>query len=853
MTENSGKTTLSVDEDDILRYAEKIRLNHQEDKAFEEIIVRFVDVSQDKINEQITIGKTPYSLVLAGADGDLPLTISPETIIKCMGDANEVYHGHSLSEEIMKQLPGELRVPTLILKGSHKNSLVAVTELRDEENNIIIAAVELNSRRARQEVNRVTSAYGKNNVQQYIDRQVNKEHNLIACNKEKADKMFQSLGLQLPPEETFIGFDNSIAFSSENVKGFSEIILENIPPRKENDMENKQNSADNAPREEITDTDLVVGLVESGFHVYLDDTDRQLTFEKIYDYFDDYGRLKDGHTFTVPMMEVAQFGALEALCEKFESFNDIVRADGGLHADSGLPGLSLKDYADELLDDEESHFEWRNGQSEWENVRRGILLGETKFLHNFLYDAAFDYPSRAADIREDLNDYETTNFKEKQTDKTFAYDIGHSAPFTVVHLDVSTEERKNAVSQALKTIINSFGERNDMSQPYKNLLEDIKPTVDFLDASQGHLSALKYALRNAETNKELCLSMLDSIKIAENSPEKTVIIKGYDCLPKDAWENNGIKFTIGQSVDDMSFYYARATDGKITRDYEYDYEPDKEKVMSDHADKLAQEDMDCGEAIYGADGHRAFPDPEMKHLVVFEYNGYHFEPIGKIDSKSTLREIGNAIVSNKGTLDMSVYQGSRLPYSYEKFYAAANSEADVFRCIENGKLYLPGENELFEYTGEILSLAKEKAVEHIPQTQDISHKTTNADLSATRGNNINNNAELSAARMTLGHSNANGQKRSIIMSNNTKLGVSSMTISDDENSAIKAFAAVTVNDEFVIKNIKVIEGDKGLFVAMPSRKISGEYQDVVFPITKEAREQLNNAVEHNRVHLPARL
>lgn len=131
----------------------------------------------------------------------------------------------------------------------------------------------------------------------------------------------------------------------------------------------------NEPREEIVDTDLAVGLAENGFHVYLDNTDRQLTFEKIYDYFDDYGRLKDGHTFTVPMMEVAQFGALETLCEKFESFNDEVRADGGLR------GLSLEDYADELLDDEESHFEWRNGQSEWENVRRSILSGETKFLH----------------------------------------------------------------------------------------------------------------------------------------------------------------------------------------------------------------------------------------------------------------------------------------------------------------------------------------------------------------------------------------------------------------------------------------------------------------------------------------
>lgn len=95
----------------------------------------------------------------------------------------------------------------------------------------------------------------------------------------------------------------------------------------------------------------------------------------------------------------------------------------------------------------------------------------------------------------------------------------------------------------------------------------------------------------------------------------------------------------------------------------------------------------------------------------FEYNGYHFVPIGKIGSERTLQEITNKTVSDN-SLGMSVYKESRLPYSYDKFYLAAHqSEADVFRCIENGKTYLPGTNELFEYTGEFTSLTRKKQTE----------------------------------------------------------------------------------------------------------------------------------------------
>ena len=56
---------------------------------------------------------------------------------------------------------------------------------------------------------------------------------------------------------------------------------------------------------------------------------------------------------------------------------------------------------------------------------------------------------------------------------------------------------------------------------------------------------------------------------------------------------------------------------------------------------------------------------------------------------------------------------------------------------------------------------------------------------------------------------------------------------------MKAVVSVTIDDEFVVHDIKVIEGDKGLFIAMPSRRSSdGEYRDVAHPINTSTRERL---------------
>lgn len=60
---------------------------------------------------------------------------------------------------------------------------------------------------------------------------------------------------------------------------------------------------------------------------------------------------------------------------------------------------------------------------------------------------------------------------------------------------------------------------------------------------------------------------------------------------------------------------------------------------------------------------------------------------------------------------------------------------------------------------------------------------------------------------------------------------------------MKAVVSVTIDDEFVVHDIKVIEGDKGLFIAMPSRRSSdGEYRDVAHPINTATRERLQAVI-----------
>ena len=67
---------------------------------------------------------------------------------------------------------------------------------------------------------------------------------------------------------------------------------------------------------------------------------------------------------------------------------------------------------------------------------------------------------------------------------------------------------------------------------------------------------------------------------------------------------------------------------------------------------------------------------------------------------------------------------------------------------------------------------------------------------------------------------------------------------DNGRNALKGFATVTLDDELVLTNIKIVKGSKGLFIAMPSTywESDEKYHDIFFPITADLREELTDEI-----------
>ena len=90
--------------------------------------------------------------------------------------------------------------------------------------------------------------------------------------------------------------------------------------------------------------------------------------------------------------------------------------------------------------------------------------------------------------------------------------------------------------------------------------------------------------------------------------------------------------------------------------------------------------------------------------------------------------------------------------------------------------------------------------------------------------------------------------RSYILYGKTK-GAAKMNITDvrvrkvAKEGKMKAVVSITIDDEFVVHDIKVIEGEKGLFIAMPSRKATdGKYRDIAHPINSATRDRIQRII-----------
>lgn len=147
-----------------------------------------VNGNKKAASRPLKIGNTVNALVLCGANGNLPLTI-------------------------------------MFFRGTHENSLLAITSVKDDKKRNIVISIDLNKQESFSYANSVTSIYGRDNLERYIEKNID-NGNLLAVNTNKADKMLHSIGKSYPEENTFINFDNSIAFTMENVNNKNKIFFE---------------------------------------------------------------------------------------------------------------------------------------------------------------------------------------------------------------------------------------------------------------------------------------------------------------------------------------------------------------------------------------------------------------------------------------------------------------------------------------------------------------------------------------------------------------------------------------------------------------------------------------------------
>lgn len=217
---------------DVEKYGRKIEQYRQEELQFRKDLHSLFSGDKKLASKPLVIGKTGNALSVCGADAGLPLTITKKVIEKCIRpeirDENGKLvgkTGHGLTIDNVIASIDSLKIPIFIFKGTHENSLLVVTDVKEKRSRNIVVAISLNEKEGFEKVNRIRSAYGRDNIENYIEKNM-RNGNLIAINIKKANDMFHSIEKWYLKENPHISFDNTIAYTTENVK-YPEKIKEN--------------------------------------------------------------------------------------------------------------------------------------------------------------------------------------------------------------------------------------------------------------------------------------------------------------------------------------------------------------------------------------------------------------------------------------------------------------------------------------------------------------------------------------------------------------------------------------------------------------------------------------------------
>lgn len=258
--------------------AENVR--YSKSKSFSEQVDDVLN-GADTSNSHLKVMDTPQLLQKAGLP-NLPILITAKhikTITSYSGDSEANYHG--LDAEIVKKLPEYISSPVMIADSlTRDDSIVIITEALDSNNNPVIAAIMLNGTGRLDnkfiDANIMTSAYGKNNFQSFINRIADRD-SVIYWNRKKSQNLSVNLGVQFPDVITNLDSDIIIRQTRANVNSNSTQNFEKDASRaeKSSDINERTSKADTRKRledrvsgDELLDAqDLIEVVKEKGGEV----------------------------------------------------------------------------------------------------------------------------------------------------------------------------------------------------------------------------------------------------------------------------------------------------------------------------------------------------------------------------------------------------------------------------------------------------------------------------------------------------------------------------------------------------------------------------------------------------------
>ncbi|WP_295209815.1 LPD11 domain-containing protein [Ruminococcus sp.] len=216
-----------IDPSDVQRYLDKAVLEHS--KRQDDEIVKsektFAEQVDDALNGKLPfytslkVCDTPQILLDVGCE-QLPMLYTQKHLKNAILPTDEKNHQHGLDVEQVKRLPKLLSSPVMIIDSpNRKDSIIVVTTEIDKADNPIIASIKPNGK-GRYEVenissNFITSVYGRNNFPEYFKRIVQAD-NLLFCNKQKSQELFERWGEQYSELTNNLDF-NTIIHQSHNI------------------------------------------------------------------------------------------------------------------------------------------------------------------------------------------------------------------------------------------------------------------------------------------------------------------------------------------------------------------------------------------------------------------------------------------------------------------------------------------------------------------------------------------------------------------------------------------------------------------------------------------------------------